>query len=68
MCSSDLVKSQYGGQDDAHRQLGAIGSGDGVTDALAVKKYIGFGVDGHAIDVLGRHRKGRLLKPGQFTG
>jgi len=28
---------------------------------LPSKKNIGFGVDGHAIDGLGRHRKGRLL-------
>ena len=59
---SASVESQSGGQDDADGELGAVGRGDGVADAFAVKKNIGLGVDGHAIDGLGRHRKKRFVK------
>jgi len=59
---SACVESQCGGQDDTDGELGAVGRGDGVADAFAVKKNIGLGVDGHAIDGLGRHRKRRFVK------
>jgi hypothetical protein len=33
-----------------------------VADAFAVKENISLGVDGHAINGLGRHRKKRFMK------
>ena len=49
------VEGQAGGQDHAHRQLGAIGQGQAVTDAFTVKVNIGLGGDGCAVDFLGGH-------------
>ena len=49
------VEGEGGGQDDANRQLGAVGCGDGVADALAVKKHIGFGGDADAVDFFCGH-------------
>jgi hypothetical protein len=49
------VESQGGGQDHADRQLGAVGQGQAVADAFAVKVNIGLGVDGDAVDGLGGH-------------
>ena len=49
------VEGQGGGQDHAHRQLGAVGQGQAVADAFAVKVNIGLGVNGDAVDGLGGH-------------
>jgi hypothetical protein len=38
-----------------------------VTDAFALKENIGLGVDGHAIDGLGKHTKRRLMKTESIT-
>ena len=49
------VERQCGGQDHAHGLACAIGIGDGVADAFAVKEDIAFGGDGHAVDFFGGH-------------
>jgi hypothetical protein len=49
------VEGQAGGQDYAHRQLGAIGQGQVMADAFAVKVHVGLGGDGYAVDFFGGH-------------
>lgn len=49
------AKGQRGGQHHAHGLLGAVGQGEAVADALAVKVDIGLGGQGDAGDVVGAH-------------
>jgi len=49
------IEGQSGGQDHAHRQLGAVGQGQAVTDAFTIKVNIGLGFDGDAVDFFGGH-------------
>ena len=49
------VEGQAGRQDHAHRQLGAVGQGQAVAHALAVKVHIGLGGDARAVDFFGGH-------------
>ena len=49
------VEGQRRRQDHADRQLGAIGQGQAVADALAVKVNVGLGGDGNVVDFFCGH-------------
>lgn len=53
--SGRSTESQCGGQYHAYGLLGAIGQGEAVADALAVKVNIGLGGQGNAGEMLGSH-------------
>ncbi|MEN9373363.1 MAG: hypothetical protein RIR79_915 [Pseudomonadota bacterium] len=52
------VEGEGGGQNHADRFFCAIGEGDAVAHAFAVKVHIGLGGDGYAVDVGSCHSVG----------
>src|SRR5690606_7043115 len=59
------AKRQRGGQDHAHRFLRAVGKGEAVAHALAVKVHIGFGGEGNAGKGFGGHGRTRSVEVGK---
>ncbi len=49
------VECQGRWKDHAHRFFGAVGQGDVVADALAIKVNVGFGGDGNLVNLFSGH-------------